>query len=240
MVQNTKAKIETYALKKAANYKGKILDNSAEGLHLLVDGVEIHSLLVGAFNASNLLAVYAIARIMEQDKMDLLQRMSTLSAPAGRMEKVQNSKKNITAFVDYAHTPDALQNVLETIAEIKKNGQEVITVVGCGGNRDALKRPVMARIAVQFSDRVILTSDNPRFEDPDLIIREMQSGVPEDQQGKVLSITNRREAIKVATALAGVGTIILVAGKGHETYQDIGGVKSPFDDRKILLECFEN
>lgn len=238
MVQNCAANILTYALRKAADYKGKILENSADGLHLVLDGTEIHSQLVGSFNASNLLAVYAIARIMGQEKMDVLQHLSKVAAPAGRMEAIKNPSGSQVAFVDYAHTPDALENVLQTIHEIKKSGQRVITVVGCGGNRDALKRPVMAKIASQFSDQVILTSDNPRFEDPEQIIREMEAGIPQDRRQKALSITNRREAIKTAIALAGEGAIILVAGKGHETYQEIRGVKNPFDDRKILMEYF--
>lgn len=238
MVQNTHAEVQTYALRKAATYKGKILDNSAEGLHLQVDGTEIHSQLVGAFNASNLLAVYAIARITGHEKMDVLQKLSTISAPPGRMEVIKNPAKNITGFVDYAHTPDALKNVLETINEIKRGKQNVITVIGCGGNRDALKRPVMARIAVQYSDRVILTSDNPRFEDPEAIIREMEAGIPQDLRNKVLSITSRKEAIKVASALAPEDAIILIAGKGHETYQEVKGVRTPFDDRAVLQDCF--
>jgi UDP-N-acetylmuramoyl-L-alanyl-D-glutamate--2,6-diaminopimelate ligase len=156
------------------------------------------------------------------------------------MEMVRDQTRQITAFVDYAHTPDALKNVLETIVEIKKPGQQVVTVVGCGGNRDALKRPTMARLAVQFSDRVILTSDNPRFEDPEAIIKDMETGIPKEDLSKVLSITNRREAIKVASMIITEGGIILVAGKGHENYQDVKGIKTPFDDRTILKECFAN
>ncbi|MBK8504258.1 MAG: UDP-N-acetylmuramoyl-L-alanyl-D-glutamate--2,6-diaminopimelate ligase [Saprospiraceae bacterium] len=238
MVQNTQAKVHTYALRKAASFKGKIIDNSAHGLHLQIDGTEMHSALVGAFNASNLLAVYAVARILGQDKLDVLQNLSGLAAPAGRMEVVRDQSRQVTAFVDYAHTPDALKNVLETIVEIKQRGQQVVTVVGCGGNRDALKRPVMAKLAVQYSDRVILTSDNPRFEDPEQIIKDMENGIPSGEMYKVLSITNRREAIKVAIAIIDEGGIILVAGKGHENYQDIQGIKKPFDDREVLKECF--
>ncbi|MCB0670266.1 MAG: UDP-N-acetylmuramoyl-L-alanyl-D-glutamate--2,6-diaminopimelate ligase [Saprospiraceae bacterium] len=238
MVQNCAATVVSYALKKASAYKGKILDNTSQGLHLVIDGVEVHSQIVGSFNASNLLAVYAIARIAGQEKIDVLTNISSLSSPPGRMEAIKNPKRNVVAFVDYAHTPDALQNVLQTINEIKNNDQEVITVIGCGGNRDALKRPVMAKIASQFSDRVILTSDNPRFEDPDQIIREMEAGIPDEGRKSTLSITNRREAIKVACALAAEGAIILVAGKGHENYQEIKGVRNAFDDREILREYF--
>ena len=205
-----------------------------------IAGTEMHSALVGAFNASNLLAVYAVARILGQDKLDVLQNLSGLTAPAGRMEVVRDQIRQVTAFVDYAHTPDALRNVLETIGEIKRPGQQVVTVIGCGGNRDALKRPVMAKLAVQHSDRVILTSDNPRFESPDQIIKDMEAGIPNSEKHKVLSITNRREAIKVANAIAMEGGIILVAGKGHENYQDIQGIKRPFDDREVLKECFAN
>lgn len=238
MVQNTHATVHTYALQKAAHFKGKVIANTSEGLQLQVDGTELHSQLVGAFNASNLLAVYAIARLLEQEKLAVLQTVSGLPAPAGRMEVIRDSNRGITAFVDYAHTPDALKNVLETIQEIKRKGQEVITVVGCGGNRDALKRPVMAALAVQYSDKVILTSDNPRFEDPEQIIREMEEGIPPAKKHEVLSITNRKEAIKVASAMVKNGGIILVAGKGHENYQDIQGEKKPFDDRQILQDCF--
>jgi len=239
MTQNTKAVIQTYALQKAANYKGRVLDNSATGLHMLIDGVELFCHLVGAFNASNLLAVYGIARLLGREQSEVLQYLSSLRPPAGRMEMVYDKERDITAFVDYAHTPDALKNVLETISEIKRKGQQVITVVGCGGNRDATKRPMMTEIAARFSDQVILTSDNPRFEDPYEIIKEMQVGIPENKKHDILSIVNRREAIRVASSMIHHGGIILVAGKGHEDYQEIDGVKHPFDDRLVLKESFD-
>jgi UDP-N-acetylmuramoyl-L-alanyl-D-glutamate--2,6-diaminopimelate ligase len=238
MVQNCQASVRTYALRKAASFKGKVIDNTSEGLQLLIDGTELHCQLVGAFNASNLLAVYAIACMLDQEKLAVLRAISNLQSPAGRMEVVRDPERSITAFVDYAHTPDALKNVLETILEIRRPGQEVITVVGCGGNRDALKRPVMARLAVQYSDRVILTSDNPRFEDPEQIIREMEAGIPAGKKQQVLSITNRKEAIRTAAVMCKDGGIILVAGKGHENYQEIQGERKPFDDREVLRECF--
>ena len=238
MIQNSQAKVSSYALKKAADFKGKIQDNSAQGMQLIIDGVELYSQLVGAFNASNLLATYAIGRILGQDKLDVLQKISALPSPPGRMEVVRDPKKQVTAFVDYAHTPDALKNVLETIWEIKRPGQEVITVVGCGGDRDVAKRPVMTRIAARFSDKVILTSDNPRSESPEAIIKDMEAGIPRDKAHRIMSIVNRREAIKVATNLIGERGILLIAGKGHETYQEINGERHPFDDRTILRECF--
>ncbi len=240
MVQNSKAKVNHFALKKAATFKGKILDNSVDGLHLLIDDVELHAQLFGAFNASNLLATYAIARVMGHEKIDVLKQLSTLKPPRGRMEVVKDDRRRIVAFVDYAHTPDALENVLRTLNEIKRRNQQIITVVGCGGNRDHIKRPMMAEIAVRYSHQVILTSDNPRNEDPGEIIRQMETGVPKEQKSKVLSITDRRVAIRVASALSQEEGIVLVAGKGHETYQEVMGEYKPFDDREVLKSIFSS
>ncbi|MCL4113155.1 UNVERIFIED_CONTAM: hypothetical protein GTU68_065791 [Idotea baltica] len=239
MTQNTKAFVSTYALQKAANFKGRVLDNSSSGLHMFIDGVEVFCHLVGAFNASNLMAVYGIARLIGLEQGEVLKYLSNLRPPSGRMEVVYDKTRDITAFVDYAHTPDALQNVLETISEIKRKGQQVITVVGCGGNRDATKRPMMTEIAARYSDQVILTSDNPRFEDPYEIIKEMQVGIPAHKKHDILSIVNRREAIRIASSMIHQGGIILVAGKGHEDYQEIEGKKHPFDDKLVLRECFD-
>ena len=237
MLQNTQAVKKTYALKHAADFKGKVLANSATGLQLLLDGTEIYTQLVGAFNAQNLLAVYGAAMLLGQEKFEVLQTMTELKAPPGRFEVFQNVKKKVTALVDYAHTPDALKKVLEAINDIKRPNDQVITVVGCGGNRDAAKRPKMAEIACRFSHRVVLTSDNPRDEVPEDIIKDMQAGIPSDKIDQVISITNRAEAIKTACLLGDRQAIILVAGKGHETYQEVRGKRMPFDDRAIVRAC---
>jgi UDP-N-acetylmuramoyl-L-alanyl-D-glutamate--2,6-diaminopimelate ligase len=238
MIQNTKAAKKTFALRSSADFKCRILESHFSGLLLNMDGVEMWSKLIGSFNASNLLAIYSTAILLGQDKIKVLAALSNLGAVDGRFQQVK-SHSGIFGIVDYAHTPDALLNVLKTIRNIRANDEKIITVVGCGGDRDALKRPVMAQIACEESDKVILTSDNPRSEDPDEIIRQMQKGVERTHQKKVLSITDRREAIKTACSLAGTGDIILVAGKGHEKYQEIKGVKHPFDDVKILTENLE-
>jgi len=198
----------------------------------------VYTQLVGGFNASNLLAIYGAATALGFDKDELLVEISKLHGANGRFDMV-HSEKGIVGIVDYAHTPDALENVLVTINEVRCHKETLITVVGCGGNRDTTKRPEMAAVAVKLSDRVILTSDNPRNEDPDEIIRQMKAGVPEADQGKVLSITNRREAIRTAVALAKRGDIILLAGKGHENYQEINGVKNHFDDKEVLSEALK-
>ena len=237
MVQNTKATKKSYALKHAADFKGKVLANTASGLQILFDETEIYAQLVGLFNAQNLLAVYGAAMLLEQDKLEVLQAMSELKAPPGRFEVFQNVKRKVTALVDYAHTPDALKKVLEAIHDIKRSDDQVITVVGCGGDRDTSKRPKMAEIACRFSHRVILTSDNPRNEEPDDIIRDMQVGIPRDKIDQVISITNRAEAIKTACLLGRERAIILVAGKGHEAYQEIRGKRMPFDDRAVVKSC---
>lgn len=238
MVQNTKAYIKTFGLNGVADYKAKVLESSVAGLLLNIEGHDVVCRLTGSFNAYNLLGVYAAAVLLGEDKLQVLTALSTLGAPEGRFQQLA-SASGITGIIDYAHTPDALQNVLKTIQELRSGNEQVITVVGCGGDRDPGKRPQMAAIASEHSDRVILTSDNPRSEDPERIIAEMKEGVPAHLVRKVLSVTDRREAVRTAVALAKPGDIILVAGKGHEKYQEIKGVKYPFDDREVLLESFE-
>ena len=238
MIQNTNAVKKTYALKSSDDFKCKILESQFAGLLLNMDGTEMWSKLIGPFNAYNLLAVYSAAVLLGQEKLKVLTALSSLGAVDGRFQQVK-THSGIVGIVDYAHTPDALLNVLKTIREIRVADEKIVTVIGCGGDRDALKRPVMAGIACEESDKVILTSDNPRSEDPEEIIRQMQKGVERQHQKKVLSITDRREAIRTACSLASAGDIILVAGKGHEKYQEIKGVKHPFDDVKILTENLE-
>jgi UDP-N-acetylmuramoyl-L-alanyl-D-glutamate--2,6-diaminopimelate ligase len=235
ILQETDANKKYYALKSLADYKVKVLDSSFTGLHLKVDGQELWSPLIGFFNAYNLTAVYATACLLGEDKLQALTVLSTLHPVAGRFQYVNINK--VAGIVDYAHSPDALENVLKTIKDIRSGNESVITVVGCGGDRDRSKRPLMADIACKFSDRVILTSDNPRTEDPDAIIEEMKKGVDAASKGKVLSITKRDEAIRTAAALAQPNDIILVAGKGHETYQEINGKRNHFDDMEVLNEC---
>jgi UDP-N-acetylmuramoyl-L-alanyl-D-glutamate--2,6-diaminopimelate ligase len=235
MLQNTKAKKYSFALKQPADFKGKILDNTLQGLLLDFEGEQVWCKLTGMFNAYNLLGVYSVAILLGEEKERILPVLSTLSAARGRFEQVTDAKNRV-GIVDYAHTPDALENVLQTIQELRKPHQQIITVVGAGGNRDATKRPIMAEIACKYSDKVILTSDNPRNEDPMQILAEMQKGVSITQRKKVWVIENRKEAIKQACALAQQEDIILVAGKGHETYQEIQGVKHNFDDKQILSE----
>ncbi len=238
MLQNTKASKYTYALRKEADFKAKLIDNSIQGLQLELEGQEVWFRLIGTFNAYNLMAVYGAAILLGEDSPEVLASLSDLSSAAGRFDYVVSPEDQITAIVDYAHTPDALENVLQTIQQIRKPEQKVITVVGCGGNRDAAKRPVMADIAARLSDRVILTSDNPRDEDPQEILNQMQVGVKQVDLKKALSVIDRREAIKTAVMLAEPDDIILVAGKGHETYQEVKGERSPFDDKLILQEAF--
>lgn len=238
MLQNTQAEKKSYALRKEADFKARLLDNSIQGLQLEVDGQEIWFRLIGTFNAYNILAVYGAAVLLGEEAQEVLASLSNLTSAAGRFDYVV-SPGQITGIVDYAHTPDALENVLQTIQQIRKPEQKVITIVGCGGNRDAAKRPVMADIAARMSDRVILTSDNPREEDPQEILNQMQTGVKPVDLKKALSVVDRKEAIKTAVLLADSEDIILVAGKGHETYQEVKGVRSPFDDKQILQEAFE-
>lgn len=235
MLQNTKAYKKSYSLKNAADFKAKIIENELSGLLLDVEGQEVWCKLAGTFNAYNLLAVYAAANLLDQDRQKVLTVLSRLSGAEGRFEYVANSK-GVIGIVDYAHTPDAVQNVLSTIHAIRKGTEQVITVLGCGGDRDRTKRPVMAQVACDWSDKVILTSDNPRSEDPQQIIREMEEGISAGNRRKVLTIVDRLEAIKAACHMAEAGDIVLVAGKGHEKYQDIKGIKYPFDDKKVLGE----
>jgi len=233
MVQNTKAKILTYGLKSMSDYKCKIIENLLEGLHVFINSKEIWLRLVGTFNAYNILAVYASADLLGEDTTEILSAISDLHPVEGRFDFFK-SKNNITAIIDYAHTPDALQNVLKTIESIRTRNEQLITVVGAGGDRDRTKRPEMGKIASEMSDVVILTADNPRSEEAEDIILEMKDGIEIQHIRSVLAITNRREAIKTACMMAKPGDIILVAGKGHEKYQEIKGVKHPFDDRIIL------
>ena len=239
MVQNTKATVRTFAQKNVADFKVKILENNFSGLLLNIDGNDVLCSLIGSFNASNLLGAYAVAIMCKQEKIDVLTALSSLKAPEGRFECLQSESK-VTGIVDYAHTPDALENVLNTINNIRTGNETIITIIGCGGDRDAGKRPQMAAIACELSNKVILTSDNPRSENPDAIIKDMQAGVPPQFYRKSLSITDRKEAIRTAVALAKPGDIILLAGKGHEKYQEIDGVKYPFDDKEILIETFQS
>lgn len=239
MVQNTKASRKTFSLRSDADFHAKILENHFTGMMLQVNGQEVWTRLIGSFNAYNFLAVYGTSVLLGVEPSEVLTGMSRLTSVEGRFQTIR-SEENITAIVDYAHTPDALLNVLNTLHDIRTRGEQVITVVGCGGDRDPLKRPVMARIAAEKSDRVILTSDNPRSEDPEEIIRQMKTGLSPVEIKKVLSITDRREAIRTACSFAQPGDIILVAGKGHEKYQEIKGVKHPFDDVEILKETLGN
>lgn len=239
MMQNTKAKVHTYSLSRIADFKGRIVENSFSGLIMDVDGVEMHTRLIGEFNAYNLMAVYGIAMLLGVDKLEALSGLSNLASAEGRFDYVVSLKDKIVGIVDYAHTPDALKKVLSTIQAIRTGNEQVITVIGCGGNRDKEKRPIMARIACELSNRVILTSDNPRNEDPAEILREMQAGVTPVFATRTLTIQDRKEAIRTACALAQPTDIVLVAGKGHEKYQDIAGVKHPFDDQKILAETLK-
>jgi UDP-N-acetylmuramoyl-L-alanyl-D-glutamate--2,6-diaminopimelate ligase len=238
MLQNTKAHKKTYALKSMADYKGKILENQFGGLLLKIDNEEVWFKMVGSFNAYNLLAVYAAAMLLDQDRAKVLTSLSKLSGAEGRFDYVISPNK-IIGIVDYAHTPDAVQNVLSTIHNIRKGNEKVITVIGCGGDRDKTKRPIMAKVACEWSDKVILTSDNPRSEDPAQIIKDMEAGVTPTAQRNTVSITDRHEAIKTACMLAQPGDIILLAGKGHEKYQEIKGVKNHFDDKEELLNQFK-
>ena len=238
MLQNTKAKKLGYALKHDADFKGTVLESHFDGMLMKVNGTELYTRLVGGFNASNILAIYGAAISLGFDKEELLVEISKLQGANGRFDMV-HSDTGIVGIVDYAHTPDALENVLKTINDVRKPGQTLITVAGCGGNRDATKRPEMAAVAVKLSDRVILTSDNPRNEDPEEIIRQMKEGIEPGDMGKVLSITDRREAIRTAVALAKKGDIILLAGKGHEDYQIIKGEKRHFDDKEELTKALE-
>ncbi len=239
MLQNTRAKKYFYSLKTLADFKGKIVENSLLGLLLLIDDIEVHFRLIGAFNAYNLLAAYGAAVCMGEEKQQVLQVLSNLTGAEGRFDFVESSHEKIIGIVDYAHTPDALLNVLATIKNLKRAEEKVITVVGCGGDRDKAKRPLMAEVACEYSDKIIFTSDNPRSESPESIIRDMEKGVPVIHRKKYISIPDRREAIKTAVNLSQQRDIVLVAGKGHEKYQEINGVKYDFDDKKVLSEMLD-
>ena len=238
MVQNCKAKVKTYSIRTMADFRARIIECHFEGMYLEIDGHEVGVQFIGKFNVSNLLAVYGAAVMLGKKPEDILVILSTLKSVAGRLEPIR-SAEGVTAIVDYAHTPDALENVLNAIHEVLEGKQgKVITVCGAGGNRDKGKRPLMAQEAVKQSDRVIITSDNPRFEEPQDIINDMLAGLDQKQMKKVISIADRREAIKTATMLAQKGDVILIAGKGHEDYQEIKGVKHHFDDREVVREIF--
>lgn len=239
MLQNTAAKKYYYSLKTMAAFKGKILDNSLAGLHMTVNDVEVHFKLIGEFNAYNLLAVYGAAVCLGEEKQNVLLNLSSMDGAEGRFDYTISATQKIVGIVDYAHTPDALLNVLATIKNLRQGHEKIITVVGCGGNRDKTKRPVMAEVACEYSDKVIFTSDNPRNEDPLEIIKDMEAGVSVVARKKYISIADRREAIKTAVSLGDKEDIILIAGKGHEKYQEIKGVKHDFDDKKVLAEMFE-
>jgi UDP-N-acetylmuramoyl-L-alanyl-D-glutamate--2,6-diaminopimelate ligase len=235
LVQNTKATVKTYAMRTMADFKVKVIESHFEGMQLQIDNTDVWVHIIGEFNAYNLLAVYGTALLLGQPKDEVLKIISSFREVRGRFESVR-SKNGITAIVDYAHTPDALVNVLKTIHQIRKGDEQVITVVGAGGNRDKTKRPIMARVCVENSDKVIITSDNPRNEEPQDIINDMLSGVDAEYKAKTVAIVDRTEAIKTAVLLAKPGDIILIAGKGHETYQDVKGVKHHFDDKEIISQ----
>jgi len=238
MIQNTKAQKYTYSIREIADFKTKIIESIPEGMALEIAGKELWTPLIGKFNVSNLTAIYGVAELLGWEKDEIIVKMSKLTSVEGRCQTIR-SDNGITAIVDYAHTPDALKNIIETLNMIRKGGERLIIVVGAGGNRDVSKRPEMAQEAVNGCDTVILTSDNPRFENPEDIINQMFEGIGNADLNKVLKITDRREAIRTACTLAKKGDFILVAGKGHETYQEIKGIKYPFDDREIINDFFE-
>lgn len=239
MLQNTQAQKAGYSLRVPAMFKGKVLENSLNGLFLDINDTEVHCRLIGIFNAYNILAAYGVAILLGEDRQKILEVLSNINGAAGRFECYRSLKDGILGIVDYAHTPDALINVLATINQLRTDGQQVITVVGCGGDRDRSKRGVMAQVACEHSSKAILTSDNPRSEDPELILDEMEAGLNMNQKRKELRISDRKEAIKTAVSLAAPGDILLIAGKGHETYQEIKGVRHHFDDRELLVNAFE-
>lgn len=239
MLQNTQAKKYLYSLRKPADFKGKILENNLSGLVMNIQDQEVHFRLIGEFNAYNLLAVYSASVCLGEERQEILRNLSILTGAEGRFDYVVSKKENIIAIVDYAHTPDALLNVLQTIKKLRKGHERVISVVGCGGDRDKTKRPLMARVAIEHSDKVILTSDNPRSEDPEQIITDMEEGLQISAKKKYLKITDRREAIAKAIEQAGAEDIVLIAGKGHEKYQEIKGVKHHFDDKEEVFKNLE-
>jgi UDP-N-acetylmuramoyl-L-alanyl-D-glutamate--2,6-diaminopimelate ligase len=238
MLQNTKATKYTFSLNSMADFKAKIIESDFNGMLLNIDGDEAWFRLVGNFNAYNLLAVYGAAFLLGKEKREIITHLSSIESVKGRFEYVR-SENGVIAVVDYAHTPDALENVLSTINQLRTKNEQLITIVGCGGNRDAAKRPVMADVATELSSKVIFTSDNPRNENPETILDDMQKGVKPLHYKKTLRIADRKEAIKTAISMAAKGDIILVAGKGHENYQEIKGVKHHFDDKETVLELFK-
>jgi len=239
MLQTSGAQKKTYALSSMADFRGRIIESTMEGLLLELDGSQVHALLIGEFNAYNLLAIYATASLLDVDKQEALTALSRLRTAEGRFDYIYDKDRKVLGIVDYAHTPDALEKILTAISAIRTRNETLITVVGCGGDRDKAKRPKMALIACKFSDKVILTSDNPRSEMPEQIIAEMEKGVMPQYAPKILSMVDRREAIKSACMMAASGDIILVAGKGHEKYQDIKGIKTPFDDKQELQTALD-
>ena len=239
MLQNTAAKKLTYSLRSMADFKGKILENSLTGLVMTINDKEVHFRLIGEFNAYNLLAVYGAAISLGEDKQDVLRCLSNVTGAEGRFDYTVSPKEKVIAIVDYAHTPDALINVLATIKKLKQGNEQVITVVGCGGDRDRTKRPVMGEVACEHSDKVIFTSDNPRSEDPMQILADMEEGLSVTARRKYIAIADRKQAIKTAISMAQPDDIVLVAGKGHEKYQEINGVKHHFDDKEVVQEMFE-
>jgi UDP-N-acetylmuramoyl-L-alanyl-D-glutamate--2,6-diaminopimelate ligase len=239
MLQNTAAKKLSYSLRTMSDFKVKILENGLTGLIMTVNDQEVHFRLIGEFNAYNLLAVYGAAVSLGEDKQEVLQCLSNMTGAEGRFDYTVSSKEKVIAIVDYAHTPDALINVLATIKKLKQGNEQVITVVGCGGDRDKTKRPVMGEVACEHSDRVIFTSDNPRSEDPEQILKDMEEGLSVTARRKYIAIADRKQAIKTAISMAQPEDIVLVAGKGHEKYQEIKGVKHHFDDKEVVQELFE-
>ena len=239
MLQNTSAKKLSYSLRTVADFKGKILENGLTGLVMTINDIEVHFRLIGEFNAYNLLAVYGAAISLGEDKQEVLQCLSNTTGAEGRFDYTISPKEKVIAIVDYAHTPDALINVLATIKKLKQGNEQVITVVGCGGDRDKTKRPVMGEVACEHSDKVIFTSDNPRSEDPMQILTDMETGLPVSAKRKYIAIADRKQAIKTAISMAQPEDIVLVAGKGHEKYQEINGVKHHFDDKEVVQEMFE-
>lgn len=236
MIQNTKAMKKRYSLRKIADYKSKVLDNSIDGLQLEMNDIDVHLKLIGNFNAYNATAVFGVAIELGLDKFKVLQILSSLKSAEGRFDLLKSQTSNVSAIVDYAHTPDALEKVLDTIQALKRKDTRVITVVGCGGNRDKKKRPEMARVASEKSDQIVITSDNPRDENPEDILNDMLPGIPPGRKMKMLRISERRSAIIAALSMAKDNDIVLIAGKGHEKYQEIMGKKFPFDDKKIVQE----
>lgn len=237
MLQNTFAHKKTYGLHQVADFKARVIESHFDGMLLQIDSHEVWVKLVGGFNAYNLLAVYGAAVLLEQETLKILTAISEITGAQGRFETVR-SKNGIVGIVDYAHTPDAVENVLTTIKDLKVVGQQIITVLGCGGDRDKIKRPEMARVALKYSDKVIITSDNPRTEDPLTIIKDMEAGIPAEKKKNVFTISDRREAIRAACHIASAGDIVLIAGKGHEKYQEVNGVRHHFDDKEELEKTF--